>query len=175
MEMSALYFALLLLSEHVIDGITRSYEGTELATTPTVTSPLPERWRRRDKRGLLDLAGVVKCSTGRSAVAYIMYGCYCGLGGQGWPRDKADWCCHKHDCCYGKAEDLGCQTKTDKYQWTCENKMSNCESLKDRCDKILCRCDREAARCLRRAPFIPKYSVWPDFMCGYEQPTCPRH
>lgn len=77
--------------EHVIDGITRSYEGTELATTPTVTSPLPERWRRRDKRGLLELAGVVKCSTGRSAVAYIMYGCYCGLGGQGWPRDKADW------------------------------------------------------------------------------------
>lgn len=77
--------------EHVIDGITRSYEGTELSTTPTVTSPLPERWRRRDKRGLLELAGVVKCSTGRSAVAYIMYGCYCGLGGQGWPRDKADW------------------------------------------------------------------------------------
>uniref|UniRef100_A0A8C7N0P4 Phospholipase A2 n=1 Tax=Oncorhynchus kisutch TaxID=8019 RepID=A0A8C7N0P4_ONCKI len=84
------------------------------------------RWRRRDKRGLLELAGVVKCSTGRSAVAYVMYGCYCGLGGQGWPRDKADWCCHKHDCCYGKAENLGCQTKTDKYQWTCENKMSNC-------------------------------------------------
>uniref|UniRef100_A0A4W5KYZ6 Phospholipase A2 n=1 Tax=Hucho hucho TaxID=62062 RepID=A0A4W5KYZ6_9TELE len=122
-------------------------------------------------RGLLELAGVVKCRTGRSAVAYIMYGCYCGLGGQGWPRDKADWCCHKHDCCYGKAEDLGCQTKTDKYQWTCENKMSNCcmnyTSHNDRCDKMLCRCDREAARCLRRAPFIPKYSVWPDFMCGY--------
>uniref|UniRef100_A0A8C8GDE6 Phospholipase A2 n=1 Tax=Oncorhynchus tshawytscha TaxID=74940 RepID=A0A8C8GDE6_ONCTS len=161
--------------EHVIDGITRSYEGTELSTTPTVTSPLPERWRRRDKRGLWELAGVVKCSTGRSAVAYVMYGCYCGLGGQGWPRDKADWCCHKHDCCYGKAENLGCQTKTDKYQWTCENKMSNCESLKNRCDKILCRCDREAARCLRRAPFTPKYSVWPDFLCGYEQPTCTRH
>ncbi|XP_026878349.1 phospholipase A2-like isoform X3 [Electrophorus electricus] len=45
----------------------------------------------RDTRSLLELAGVIKCSTGRSAVAYVMYGCYCGIGGQGWPRDKADW------------------------------------------------------------------------------------
>lgn len=46
---------------------------------------------QRTKRGLLELAGAIKCSTGRSALAYMMYGCYCGLGGQGWPRDKADW------------------------------------------------------------------------------------
>lgn len=45
----------------------------------------------RSKRGLLELAGAIKCSTGRFALAYMMYGCYCGLGGQGWPRDKADW------------------------------------------------------------------------------------
>lgn len=45
----------------------------------------------RTKRGLLELAGAIKCSTGRSALSYMMYGCYCGLGGQGWPRDKADW------------------------------------------------------------------------------------
>lgn len=46
---------------------------------------------KRSKRGLLELAGAIKCSTGRFALAYMMYGCYCGLGGQGWPRDKADW------------------------------------------------------------------------------------
>lgn len=46
---------------------------------------------QRSKRGILELAGAIKCSTGRSALAYMVYGCYCGLGGQGWPRDKADW------------------------------------------------------------------------------------
>lgn len=46
---------------------------------------------QRTRRGLLELAGAIKCSTGRSALSYLMYGCYCGLGGQGWPRDRADW------------------------------------------------------------------------------------
>ncbi|XP_028668409.1 group 10 secretory phospholipase A2 [Erpetoichthys calabaricus] len=124
------------------------------------------------KRGLLELAGVIKCSTGRTAIAYLMYGCYCGLGGQGWPRDKADWCCHKHDCCYERAEFAGCQPKTDKYRWTCEERVADCESLKDKCEKMLCRCDREAAKCLRKAPYIPKYAVWPDFLCGFEHPMC---
>uniref|UniRef100_A0A3B4XAA4 Phospholipase A2 n=1 Tax=Seriola lalandi dorsalis TaxID=1841481 RepID=A0A3B4XAA4_SERLL len=127
---------------------------------------------QRTKRGLLELAGAIKCSTGRSALAYMMYGCYCGLGGQGWPRDKADWCCHRHDCCYGDAEHRGCQTKTDRYQWTCEDKTAECDNLKDKCEKLLCKCDREAAKCLRRAPFIRKYAVWPDFLCGYEHPMC---
>ena len=50
-----------------------------------------QRRAARSKRGLLELAGAIECSTGRSALAYMMYGCYCGLGGQGWPRDRADW------------------------------------------------------------------------------------
>ncbi|XP_041959672.1 phospholipase A2-like [Alosa sapidissima] len=127
---------------------------------------------RRTKRGLLELAGIIKCSTGRAAMSYMMYGCYCGLGGQGWPRDKADWCCHKHDCCYGKAEDIGCQSKTEKYSWTCLDHHPDCESMEDKCAQMLCRCDREAAQCLQRAPYIPKYAMWPDFMCGDDQPTC---
>ncbi|KAK3512091.1 hypothetical protein QTP70_030348 [Hemibagrus guttatus] len=44
----------------------------------------------RSKRGLLELASIIKCTTGRSALSYLMYGCYCGLGGKGWPRDRAD-------------------------------------------------------------------------------------
>uniref|UniRef100_A0A4W5L6N4 Phospholipase A2 n=1 Tax=Hucho hucho TaxID=62062 RepID=A0A4W5L6N4_9TELE len=126
----------------------------------------------RTKRGLLELAGVIKCSTGRSALAYMMYGCYCGLGGQGWPRDKADWCYHKHDCCYGDAEIAGCQTKTRKYQWTCEDRTAECDDLKDKCEKMLCKCDREAAKFLRKAPFMQKYATWPDFLCGCALPTC---
>lgn len=35
-------------------------------------------------------------------------------------------CCHKHDCCYGDAEFAGCQTKTDRYQWTCDDKQADC-------------------------------------------------
>lgn len=56
----------------------------------TVASAVTRR-SQRTKRGILELAGAIKCTTGRSAVMYAMYGCYCGLGGQGWPRDRADW------------------------------------------------------------------------------------
>ncbi|CAL9693074.1 unnamed protein product [Knipowitschia caucasica] len=126
----------------------------------------------RSKRGLLELAGAIKCSTGRSAWSYLMYGCYCGLGGQGWPRDRADWCCHRHDCCYGEAEVVGCQTKTRNYDWICEDKKAECEDPKDMCEKVICKCDRELAKCLEKAPYNKRYSVWPDFMCGYKQPMC---
>ncbi|KAL2086515.1 hypothetical protein ACEWY4_017574 [Coilia grayii] len=142
------------------------FSGAVLLVSPGLARSL------RAKRGLLELAGVIKCSTGRVAMAYMMYGCYCGLGGQGWPRDKADWCCHKHDCCYGKAEDMGCLSKTEHYSWTCENHTSDCESMKDKCARTLCRCDREAARCLQSAPYNAKYAMWPDFMCGDDHPTC---
>ncbi|XP_051994347.1 group 10 secretory phospholipase A2 [Xyrauchen texanus] len=144
---------------------------TLLLFTVSMASLQPQR-SLRSKRGLLELAGVIKCSTGRTALAYMIYGCYCGLGGQGWPRDRADWCCHKHDCCYGDAEFAGCQTKTEQYHWTCDDKKADCDSFNDRCAKILCRCDREAARCLRKAPFNRKYALWPDFLCGSVHPTC---
>ncbi|XP_059204871.1 group 10 secretory phospholipase A2 [Centropristis striata] len=127
---------------------------------------------QRAKRGLLELAGTIKCSTGRSALSYIGYGCYCGLGGQGWPRDKADWCCHRHDCCYGDAEQLGCYTKTAKYRWKCEDRKAECDDLDDKCEKLLCKCDRNAAKCLSKAPYNQKYAFWPDVACGDVHPMC---
>uniref|UniRef100_A0A8B9DIG9 Phospholipase A2 n=1 Tax=Anser cygnoides TaxID=8845 RepID=A0A8B9DIG9_ANSCY len=77
-------------------------------------------------RGIIELAGAITCGTGRSPLAYIGYGCYCGLGGQGWPKDKTDWCCHRHDCCYDKAEREGCSPKVQRYQWECEEKAVQC-------------------------------------------------
>ncbi|KAM9391556.1 phospholipase A2-like [Pholidichthys leucotaenia] len=150
--MAALFWILLLLSALVASAETR--------------------WPQRTKRGLLELAGAIKCSTGRSPLAYMMYGCYCGVGGQGWPRDKADWCCHRHDCCYGDAERVGCHTKTRQYRWKCEDSAAECEDLEDRCEKLMCKCDRDVARCLRRTPFNWKYKYWPDFICGHEHPMC---
>lgn len=35
-------------------------------------------------------------------------------------------CCHKHDCCYGDAEFAGCQTKMDRYHWTCKEEEVDC-------------------------------------------------
>lgn len=46
------------------------------------------------------------------------------------------------------------------------------DDLQDKCEKLLCKCDRDAAKCLRKAPYIPKYAVWPDFLCGVKQPMC---
>ncbi|XP_034075430.1 group 10 secretory phospholipase A2 [Gymnodraco acuticeps] len=152
---------------HAMTAFCRILLLLSVAVAPAVT-----RSSQRTKRGLLELAGTIKCSTGRSALAYMMYGCYCGLGGQGWPRDKADWCCHRHDCCYGDAELLGCRTKTDQYQWKCEDKEAECDDLEDKCEKMLCKCDRNAAKCLRKAPFDQKYALWPDFLCGHDHPMC---
>ncbi|XP_074454326.1 phospholipase A2-like isoform X1 [Larus michahellis] len=126
----------------------------------------------RNRRGILELAGAIRCTTGRSPFAYLRYGCYCGLGGRGWPKDRVDWCCFNHDCCYGKAEQAGCHPKIESYHWECEDNTPVCESLEDKCQKMACECDREAAKCFSKAPYHTKYLLWPDFMCGEIQPLC---
>ncbi|NXF77569.1 PA2V Phospholipase, partial [Sclerurus mexicanus] len=128
--------------------------------------------RARSRRGILELAGAIRCTTGRSPFAFLRYGCYCGLGGRGWPKDTVDWCCFNHDCCYGKAEQAGCQPKTESYHWECKDNSAVCDSLEDKCQKMACECDREAAKCFSRAPYHRKYLLWPDFMCGEIQPLC---
>ncbi|XP_074784163.1 phospholipase A2-like [Athene noctua] len=123
-------------------------------------------------RGIVELAGAISCGTGRSPLAYIGYGCYCGLGGQGWPKDKTDWCCHRHDCCYDKAEKAGCSPKAQRYQWACEQNAVRCDNLTDQCEKMVCLCDQEAAKCWGAAPYNPHFILWPDFLCGQTHPTC---
>ncbi|XP_021254479.1 group 10 secretory phospholipase A2-like [Numida meleagris] len=123
-------------------------------------------------RGIIELAGAISCGTGRSPLAYIGYGCYCGLGGRGWPKDKTDWCCHRHDCCYDKAEKEGCSPKAQRYQWVCERSAVRCDNLTDRCEKMVCLCDQEAAKCWGAAPYNRHFILWPDFLCGQTHPTC---
>nr|XP_014433440.2 phospholipase A2-like isoform X1 [Pelodiscus sinensis] len=144
-----------------------------------ITLNLPQVWKGAlekthslHTRGLIELAGAISCGTGRNALAYLGYGCYCGLGGRGWPKDDVDWCCHKHDCCYDKAEREGCNPKMLRYEWTCERNTVVCNRLTDRCQKMVCQCDREAARCWGIAPYNPHYVLWPDFLCGQTNPMC---
>uniref|UniRef100_A0A670ZCF3 Phospholipase A2-like central domain-containing protein n=1 Tax=Pseudonaja textilis TaxID=8673 RepID=A0A670ZCF3_PSETE len=80
----------------------------------------------RPRRGILQLAGMIQCTTGRTPLAYIRYGCYCGWGGRGWPKDQVDWCCFKHDCCYGKAEEENCAPKMRGYPWECQDSKAKC-------------------------------------------------
>nr|XP_061805679.1 phospholipase A2-like [Nerophis lumbriciformis] len=80
---------------------------------------------QRSKRSLMELRDMIRCSTDRSPLDYLSYGCYCGVGGQGRPLDSTDWCCHKHDCCYGDAQRQGCKPISYRYKWTCNDRTPN--------------------------------------------------
>ncbi|KFO13823.1 Basic phospholipase A2 Cdr-13, partial [Balearica regulorum gibbericeps] len=50
---------------------------------------------------LWDLHELITKVTGKNALLYYsFYGCYCGLGGKGQPKDATDKCCQLHDTCY---------------------------------------------------------------------------
>ncbi|XP_034645144.1 phospholipase A2-like isoform X1 [Trachemys scripta elegans] len=87
-------------------------------------------------------------------------------------HQHSDRCCHKHDCCYDKAEREGCSPKMLRYEWTCERNAVVCDTLTDRCQKMVCQCDQEAAKCWGTASYNPHYVLWPDFLCGQSTPTC---
>ncbi|KAG8432930.1 hypothetical protein GDO86_017264 [Hymenochirus boettgeri] len=124
------------------------------------------------RRGLVQLAGAIHCGTGRSAFHYIGYGCHCGLGGQGHPKDKTDWCCHSHDCCYEYAEQFGCKTKLGQYNWTCKDSNVKCEKTTDWCQRIVCKCDSQFAKCLSKANFNSKHVLFPNYFCNKQTPSC---
>uniref|UniRef100_A0A452IKP9 Phospholipase A2 n=1 Tax=Gopherus agassizii TaxID=38772 RepID=A0A452IKP9_9SAUR len=115
----------------------------------------------RNRRGILELAGAITCSTGRTPFAYLRYGCYCGLGGQGWPRDKVDceiWTTWNtfYDPLAGYLKLLN--ATSDIY--FVDNFVE--DSLEDKCQKIMCECDRKAAKCLAKAPYYPREAQGPS-------------
>ncbi|XP_059886989.1 group 10 secretory phospholipase A2-like [Delphinus delphis] len=124
------------------------------------------------RRGLIELAGTVHCAGIRTAMAYMNYGCYCGLGGHGQPRDAIDWCCHSHDCCYKRAEVAGCSPKMERYSWQCVNQHILCGPVEDKCQELMCKCDQEIAYCLAKTEYNLKYLLYPRFLCGKDSPKC---
>uniref|UniRef100_A0A8D2AKA2 Phospholipase A2 n=1 Tax=Sciurus vulgaris TaxID=55149 RepID=A0A8D2AKA2_SCIVU len=66
-----------------------------------------------------------------AASSYGFYGCHCGLGGKGAPRDATDRCCAAHDCCYYRLEKRGCGTKLLKYKFKYRGGKVVCEGKKE--------------------------------------------
>ncbi|XP_078274563.1 group 10 secretory phospholipase A2-like [Rhinoraja longicauda] len=122
-------------------------------------------------RSIIDLGAMIRCSTGRMW-SYLGYGCYCGLGGKGWPRDATDWCCFAHDCCYWRAEFAGCHPKSDTYSWSCNGGTPSCGRRLSTCEKKTCDCDAVLSKCLKRARYLKRFALWPNFLCGTSRPSC---
>uniref|UniRef100_A0A8C5Q6J8 Phospholipase A2 n=1 Tax=Leptobrachium leishanense TaxID=445787 RepID=A0A8C5Q6J8_9ANUR len=96
-----------------------------------------------------DFARMIKKVTRKSALSYIAYGCYCGYGGSGQPKDLTDWCCHKHDCCYDHLVKIGCKPKTTCYKFKVVDGKITCDDPVDKCPGKICECDREAVLCFK--------------------------
>nr|P20474.2 RecName: Full=Basic phospholipase A2 myotoxin I; Short=MT-I; Short=svPLA2; AltName: Full=Myotoxic phospholipase; AltName: Full=Myotoxin III; AltName: Full=Phosphatidylcholine 2-acylhydrolase; Flags: Precursor [Bothrops asper] len=102
---------------------------------------------------------------------YTTYGCYCGWGGQGQPKDATDRCCFVHDCCYGKLSN--CKPKTDRYSYSRKSGVIICGEGTP-CEKQICECDKAAAVCFREnlRTYKKRYMAYPDLLCKKPAEKC---
>uniref|UniRef100_A0A8C6ZKY2 Phospholipase A2 n=1 Tax=Nothoprocta perdicaria TaxID=30464 RepID=A0A8C6ZKY2_NOTPE len=76
---------------------------------------------------LWELQRMVTQATGHSALLhYGSYGCHCGWGGRGQPKDATDGCCQRHDSCYESLLRHGCQAKRQRYRYGCTSIKAEC-------------------------------------------------
>nr|Q1ZY03.1 RecName: Full=Basic phospholipase A2 DAV-N6; Short=svPLA2; AltName: Full=Phosphatidylcholine 2-acylhydrolase; Flags: Precursor [Deinagkistrodon acutus]CAJ85789.1 phospholipase A2, basic precursor [Deinagkistrodon acutus] len=121
---------------------------------------------------LLQFNKMIKIMTRKNAFPfYTSYGCYCGWGGRGWPKDATDSCCFVHDCCYQKL--TGCSPKWDIYPYSWKTGVIICGEGTP-CEKEICECDRAAAVCLGEnlRTYKTKYMFYPDFLCKKPSKQC---
>uniref|UniRef100_A0A8C6A479 Phospholipase A2 n=1 Tax=Marmota marmota marmota TaxID=9994 RepID=A0A8C6A479_MARMA len=105
------------------------------------------------------------------ATNYGAYGCHCGLGGKGTPKDATDRCCASHDCCYKRLEKRGCGTKSLSYKFKYQAGKVICEGKKA---LQLCQCDKTAAYCFAQnlKTYNRKYQFYPNVLCRGKKPSC---
>uniref|UniRef100_A0A8C3SXQ7 Phospholipase A2 n=1 Tax=Chelydra serpentina TaxID=8475 RepID=A0A8C3SXQ7_CHESE len=120
---------------------------------------------------LLEFRKMIKQVTGKSALPnYTTYGCHCGPGGKGTPKDATDWCCLRHDCCYSqlKARNL------------CAPLPKQCASSLvfpgpgSWCKRSICECDKAAALCMKHnlSSYNKKYRFYSNIKCTGTKPSC---
>ncbi|KFO19183.1 phospholipase A2, membrane associated [Fukomys damarensis] len=124
---------------------------------------------------LLQFSRMIKSKTGKNALlSYGAYGCHCGKGGRGTPKDATDWCCARHDCCYKNLKKLSCGTKLLKYDYTIAGSSITCKANQSSCQKQLCECDKAAASCFAQnlKSYKKIYQTYPNLMCRGKTPSC---
>lgn len=114
-------------------------------------------------RALWQFGKMMWCAQpGVSPLLYNDYGCWCGFGGTGTPRDEVDQCCQVHDKCYEKSRKTpGCTAVADLpyvlvYDYTCSNQQVTCSATNNKCQAAVCECDRAAAHCFAQATYNPE-------------------
>ncbi|NWR90721.1 PA2GE phospholipase, partial [Furnarius figulus] len=122
---------------------------------------------------VLQFRNMIKRMTGKYALSYNGYGCYCGLGGSKKPLDATDRCCHAHDCCYKRLASSRCSPKVVTYKYYAQGKQITCGSG-NQCQTGACACDKAAAECFRRAlgSFSNSYKNYPNYKCKGQTPSC---
>ncbi|KAM6435539.1 group IIF secretory phospholipase A2-like isoform 1-T1 [Liasis olivaceus] len=79
---------------------------------------------------LLNFKLMIQRVTQKNALIYFNgYGCFCGKGGRGKPRDNTDMCCYKHDCCYEDLHRQGCHPFIEHYRYLIINNNVFCSEL----------------------------------------------
>ncbi|NXC24265.1 PA2GD phospholipase, partial [Campylorhamphus procurvoides] len=116
---------------------------------------------------LFQLNNMITRATGKAAwLYYNFYGCYCGLGGEGQPKDDSDRCCQLHDTCYLNVLNDGCNAYRQSYHYSWSHDILSCGEG-SWCAQLTCECDRSLALCLRRnvGSYNKRYQFYPNYRC----------
>ncbi|XP_030594339.1 phospholipase A2, minor isoenzyme-like [Archocentrus centrarchus] len=114
-------------------------------------------------KALWQFGKMIDCAQpGVNPLMYNNYGCWCGFGGTGTPRDEVDMCCKIHDKCYQACRKIPeCTAIADLpyilvYDHTCENQKVTCSATNNKCQAAVCECDRAAAHCFAQNTYNPE-------------------